>query len=528
MTSSEHADSSIKDLDLESSKPGKKTRVWQGVRIALQLCAIFVLLYFFVCSVDLMSNGLKLIMGSSANSVFESDIMRNPVAGLMIGVMGTVLLQSSSTSTAIIVTLVASKTLNVKQAIPMVMGANIGTSVTSTFVAMGQINVRKEFERAFAGATVHDMFNWLTVIVLLPVEICTGYLLWLSGLMVSNVKSDSSEESVDLPGLKTITKPLTDLIVIVSSNTSSRILKSDCGEKQHHEPCKALFNLLNWSDSASGASVLVLSIVCLCVCLVLLVKVLRLLFSHYISDIIKKTVNSQLPKPFGFLTGYVAAIIGALLTVVIQSSSIFTSTLTPLVGIGVLELETIFPLTLGSNLGTTGTGILAAFANENLNVSLQIALCHLLFNLSGFILWYPVPLLRKLPLWLARQLGRITADYRWFALVYLIGMFLIAPSFVFLLSWAGTLTLYCVGGPLVASIAVIIFVNIAQNSEKSKGYLPTFLKTWDFLPMWLRSLEPYDKMIKSIKHVLKKESNKESFMTSNFPAYDKTSCDENL
>ena len=105
--------------------------------------------------------------------------------------------------------------LNVKQAIPMVMGANIGTSVTSTFVAMGQINVRKEFERAFAGATVHDMFNWLTVIVLLPVEICTGYLLWLSGLMVSNVKSDSSEESVDLPGLKTITKPLTDLIVIV-------------------------------------------------------------------------------------------------------------------------------------------------------------------------------------------------------------------------------------------------------------------------------------------------------------------------
>ena len=137
-------------------------------------------------------------------------------------------------------------------------------------------------------------------------------------------------------------------------------------------------------------------------------------------------------------------------------------------------------------------------------------------------------LMFQLPLWLARQLGRITADYRWFALVYLIGMFLIAPSFVFLLSWAGTLTLYCVGGPLVASIAVIIFVNIAQNSEKSKGYLPTFLKTWDFLPMWLRSLEPYDKMIKSIKHVLKKESNKESFMTSNFPAYDKTSCDENL
>ena len=58
----------------------------------------------------------------------------------------------------------------------MVMGANIGTSVTNTFVSMGQIGDRANFQRAFAAATVHDMFNWLTVLVLLPVEMATAYL----------------------------------------------------------------------------------------------------------------------------------------------------------------------------------------------------------------------------------------------------------------------------------------------------------------------------------------------------------------
>ncbi len=111
--------------------------------------------------------------------------------------------------------------LSVEQAIPMVMGANIGTSVTNTLVAMGQINVREEFKRAFAGATVHDMFNWLTVIILLPVEVTTGYLLWLSGLMVSGIQDDDATDSVEVPGLNTITEPFTHLIVVVRYNPPS-------------------------------------------------------------------------------------------------------------------------------------------------------------------------------------------------------------------------------------------------------------------------------------------------------------------
>lgn len=64
--------------------------------------------------------------------------------------------------------------LSVKKAIPIVMGANIGTSVTNTIVSMGQITDKNDFRRAFAGATVHDVFNWLTVLVLLPLEVISG------------------------------------------------------------------------------------------------------------------------------------------------------------------------------------------------------------------------------------------------------------------------------------------------------------------------------------------------------------------
>ena len=85
------------------------------------------------------------------------------------------------------------------------------------------------------------------------------------------------------------------------------------------------------------------------------------------------------------------------MTILVQSSSVFTSTLTPLVGLDVIKVERVFPLTLGSNIGTTVTGLLAAMAAdaETRDVALQIAFCHLLFNVTGILIWYPVPILRR-------------------------------------------------------------------------------------------------------------------------------------
>ncbi len=95
-------------------------------------------------------------------------------------------------------------------------------------------------------------------------------------------------------------------------------------------------------------------------------------------------------------------------------------------------------MTLGSNIGTTTTALLASFAAEGnyLKPSIQIALVHLLFNVFGILIFYPVPFMRW-PIGLAKRLGDITAEFRWFAAVYLAAMFAVAPIIVFLLSLAG-------------------------------------------------------------------------------------------
>ena len=173
----------------------------------------------------------------------------------------------------------------------------------------------------------------------------------------------------------------------------------------------------------------------------------------------------------------------------------FTSTLTPLVGLGMITVERLYPLTLGSNIGTTITGILASLSGppETFQSSLQIALCHTLFNVSGILIWFPVPFMRKAPVALARLLGNTTADYRWFAIAYTLIMFFVFPIIVFILSMLGTTVFIIVTIVYASIIAFVIVVNFLQHKKPS--CLPQMLKTWHFLPFPLRSLDPYDKFI---------------------------------
>merc|ERR1712176_85535 len=136
---------------------------------------------------DLLGTGAKVLTGCLAGGLFKDDM--NPIAGLMVGILCTVLLQSSSTTTSIIVSLVGADAIAVKAAIYMIMGANIGTSVMNTIVAMGQMGDGDQLERAFAAATVHDMFNFLSVAVFLPIELITGYLNRLTSACVRNFSS---------------------------------------------------------------------------------------------------------------------------------------------------------------------------------------------------------------------------------------------------------------------------------------------------------------------------------------------------
>ncbi|XP_026958609.1 sodium-dependent phosphate transport protein 2B [Sagmatias obliquidens] len=524
----------------ERDTKGKILCVFQGIGKFILLLAF---LYFFVCSLDVLSSAFQLVGGKVAGQFFSNNsIMSNPVAGLVIGVLVTVLVQSSSTSSSIVVSMVASSLLNVQAAIPIIMGANIGTSITNTIVALMQAGDRSEFRRAFAGATVHDFFNWLSVLVLLPLEAATHYLEHLTNLVVESFNFKNGEDAPEL--LKVITDPFTKLIIQLDKKVINQIAMNDETAKNksmikiwcktftsmternvtvpspdnctspslcwtdglhtwtiknvtHQEniaKCQHIFVNFNLPDVVVGTILLVVSLLVLCSCLVLIVKLLGSVLRGQVAVVIKKTINTDFPFPFAWVTGYLAILVGAGMTFIVQSSSVFTSAMTPLIGIGVISIERAYPLTLGANIGTTTTAILAALASpgSTLKSSLQIALCHFFFNISGILLWYPIPFTR-LPIRLAKWLGSISAKYRWFAVFYLVTFFFLIPLAVFGLSLVGWPVLVGVGAPIIFVVFLVVAVGLLQS--RYPRVLPQKLHNWNFLPLWMHSLKPWDKLI---------------------------------
>ncbi|XP_025115210.1 sodium-dependent phosphate transport protein 2B-like isoform X2 [Pomacea canaliculata] len=565
------------DVDLASQPPAipmavKQSKVWKGLspigkckrisKVAGRVLGLMIALYFFICSLGLLESAFKLVGGRAAGETFRnSQVLSNPVAGLMIGVLATVLLQSSSTATSIVVALVASEVIPLKTGIPIIMGTNIGTSITNTIVALAQAGHRDNFRRAFAGATVHDMFNWLAVLVLLPLEVASHYLYHLTASIVNfmNMGGDDHEKEI----LTAITNPfikmivqvnrdaITDIAIEKNLTSTDTVLSRWCNRQTlavnhttvHFNPvdircseqeqgsvfhnaciaadypehavfaiswnttavinittagerCRHLMALTDWNDSTVGGVLLALSLLVIFLSLFAIVKVLSSLLQGQVATVISKTLNTDLPGRAAYFTGYIALLVGVGMTLVIQSSSVFTSTLTPLVGMGIISVERMYPLTLGSNIGTTVTGILAALSTRGrfTRDAMQLALCHLFFNVSGVVLFYPVPFMRW-PIPLAKLLGRKTARYRWISIFYLVFMFVIFPASVFALSLAGWQYLAGIGGPLLVLFLVTSIINVLQ--VKRKNWLPPRLRTWDFLPRCLHSLESIDQALQS-------------------------------
>lgn len=332
--------------------------------ILIGFSGVLLCLYFFLLGLDLLGTGAKVMGGCTAGELFGDDT--NPVAGLMIGILATVFLQSSSTTTSIVVSLVGASSVSVSQGIYMVMGANIGTSVTNTLVAMGQMGDGDQLERAFAGATVHDMFNFLSVGVFFPVELITGYLRRLTGALVKNFETKDGTKWVG--PIKKLVGPLTKKIIIANKNVIKGVAKGgDCGDfypivcEDPDDPtyatcsqvgliacnsggaCPAFFQATatRRDDQISGTTAFILGLVILFICLFGMVAILQRMMLDSSTRIIHKATS---------INGYLAILVGMGVTMVVQSSSIVTSSLTPLVGIGVLRLEEMFPLTIGANI----------------------------------------------------------------------------------------------------------------------------------------------------------------------------------
>ncbi len=187
----------------------------------VKILAVLVCFYFFVTALGLLDASFRLINGKGNHLLFSNrDLLQNPIVGLMIGVLSTVLLQSSSLTISIIVSMVASDVVKVHEGIPMMMGANVGTSVTNTIVSLSQIGDRDEFKRAFSGAVIHDVFNLITAVTLLVVEqIPPGFLFTVSNSIVSGMEKGALEEEPP-EILKCLTKPLTDYIVQIDKKVA--------------------------------------------------------------------------------------------------------------------------------------------------------------------------------------------------------------------------------------------------------------------------------------------------------------------
>jgi solute carrier family 34 (sodium-dependent phosphate cotransporter) len=321
--------------------------------IFLGVCAAVFFLYFFLFGLDLLGAGAKVMGGCAAGNLFGDDT--NPIAGVMVGILATVLLQSSSTTTSIIIALVGAESVSIKQGIYMVMGANIGTSVTNTIVAIGQMGNGDQLERAFAGATVHDMFNFLTVAILLPVEVVTGYLFYLTKACVKNFTTDEDGEKWEGPVSKWV-GPLADKVIIANKKVieavseggscadfypiecedNSNPTKSTCPQRglidcdKATDACPAFFQptATRGDDQTSGFVVFFMGIVILFICLYAMVKILQKMLLGMSTRIIYKATN---------VNGYLAILIGMGITILVQSSSITTSTFTPLVGMGIIR-----------------------------------------------------------------------------------------------------------------------------------------------------------------------------------------------
>jgi len=410
-------------------------REWLSILVGIT--CLLTCMYFFLLALQLLGTSFQVVGGCEAGSLLGSDT--NPLAALCIGVIATAILQSSAITTAIVVSLVSGG-LDVKQAIYLVMGANVGTSVTSMIVSLAHMGDGDELERAFSGASLLLVFNVCTISILFPLELIAGYLYEFSRVMLPPQVGEG--DNWEGP-IKKIVSPLADLIImanqplIIKASNNSEIcddqypIKCDgevsyeaceagligCSSKT--DKCPAFFqeSAIQDDDIASGWVCLVISLFLLIVCLVALVALLKKILLGASTRIIYKATN---------INGYISILIGAAVTVLVQSSSITASALTPLAGIGVLKIEQMYPLIIGADIGTTITALLAAMVSSKVE-GLQVALCHILFNVSGAIIWYVVPFMRRLPLFLARYLGQVTRKWRQFPILFIPIIFFVFP-----------------------------------------------------------------------------------------------------
>lgn len=355
----------------------------------LRIFLIFSIIVLFLLAIDLMIYALSYIgLGAARDLIIIAEI---PFISLFIGLLSTALIQSSSTVTSIAVAMVASGAISLNMGIFVIMGANIGTTLTSDIISLSYITSKSKFRLALSAGVVHDFFNILTTMIIFPLEyyykILSGSAMFITKLL--SVKSPSPEMVVAKP-VYSIIKPLT----------------------------MGISNLIDnyWVVAIIG---------------ILLLFTAIKLFSRYSYKLLIGKSKDKM-KSYIFSNPFKSFSWGVLLTGALQSSSITTSLSVPLVATRKVSLSSVFPFIMGANIGTTITALLAAIFKSEAAVSLAIA--HLIFNLIGVLIFLPFGKIRNFPVRLAKKFGMMASDNRLIGFFYIILTFFLIPFLLIYLS----------------------------------------------------------------------------------------------
>jgi sodium-dependent phosphate cotransporter len=345
-----------------------------------QYLQVILALLLFIFAIDLLTVGMGNINGGIALEILNAT--KNPFISLFIGLLVTALIQSSSTVTASLVAIVASGNLTLQQAVPIVLGANIGTTLTSTLVSLSYLMKKKEFQRGFSAGISHDFFNILTVILLFPLEIYFGFLSNTASHIASWFASDNSFQGPIVYN-RMFTRTWTEWIVT-----------------QINQPMVSM----------------ILSVI-------LVFFAIKVLSTVMYKSFIKNTfqdINKVIFQKTGLAFFY-----GLFFTSAVQSSTVTTSLVVPLVASKKVPLAKVFPFIIGANIGTTMTAVIASIYKPE--AAIALALVHVLFNTMGALIFLPIPGIRKIPVGLANFMGKISMKYRLVVFAYILLTFFIIP-----------------------------------------------------------------------------------------------------
>ncbi|MFQ5572341.1 MAG: Na/Pi symporter [Rhodothermales bacterium] len=357
-----------------------------------QTAGLVVMGLLFFVSLELMEHSFAFMGRGVAEALLQTT--SNPFVGLFVGILATTLVQSSSVVTAMTVGIVAGGGVGVAEAIPIIMGANVETSVTNTIVSLGHITRTEEFRGAVAAATVHDFFNLIAVAVFFPLELTTQFLSRAASALASGLTGVGGVEW--LSPVNVVVEPVAEVLITLAQ--------------------------------ANGVVVLLMGACLLFVAL------------HYLVLLLKKLVlgrSERLIHRYIFGTPALSLLAGILITVMVQSSSITTSITVPLAAAGIVTVTQIFPFVMGANVGTTITALLAALVLASGGgadgvEALEVAFAHLCFNVFGVLLLLPSQRIRRVPVRLAERLGTLAVKNRMYAIAYIALVFFIIPFLVIL------------------------------------------------------------------------------------------------